>query len=52
MFSDVADEGELAAIGHELLQTISEPCEVDGVRVRVAASIGVAFTRTAQPSRR
>ena len=39
----VSDEGALVAIARDLAQTLSDPCVLDGMSVRVGASIGVAF---------
>jgi diguanylate cyclase (GGDEF)-like protein len=41
----VIDEDELVAIAHEMAQTLSDPCVLDGMSVRVGASIGVALSR-------
>jgi diguanylate cyclase (GGDEF)-like protein len=41
----VAGSADLVAIAHMLSETLSEPCRVDGIRVRVSASIGVAASR-------
>jgi predicted signal transduction protein with EAL and GGDEF domain len=41
----VTDEDDLVAIAHELAQTLSDPCVLDGMSVRVGASIGVALSR-------
>ena len=38
------DEEELVAMAHELCDALSEPCLLDGVSVRVGASIGVALS--------
>ena len=38
----VSNEEDLVAMAHELLQALSGPCSLDGVSVRVGASIGVA----------
>jgi diguanylate cyclase len=38
------DEADLVAIAHELLETLSDPCVLDGTSVRVGASIGVALS--------
>src|SRR5580658_7337303 len=40
----VADEGDLVAIARDLAETLSDPCVLDGVSVRVGASIGVALS--------
>jgi diguanylate cyclase len=41
----VTGEDELAAIAHELAETLSDPCVLDGMSVCVGASIGVALSR-------
>ncbi len=41
----VNDEDDLIAIAREFVQALSEPCILDGVSVRVGASIGVALSR-------
>jgi diguanylate cyclase (GGDEF)-like protein len=41
----VSAEEDLVAIAHELAQTLSDPCVLDGTSVRVGASVGVAFSR-------
>ncbi len=41
----MTDEDDLVAIAHELAQTLSDPCVLDGMSVRVGASIGVALSR-------
>ena len=41
----VTGEDALVDIAHELAQTLSDPCVLDGVSVRVGASIGVALSR-------
>ena len=41
----VNGEGDLVAIARELAQTLSDPCVLDGMSVRVGASIGVALSR-------
>jgi diguanylate cyclase (GGDEF)-like protein len=40
----VTDEDDLVGIAHELAQTLSDPCVLDGMSVRVGASIGVALS--------
>ncbi|MGP8010378.1 MAG: putative bifunctional diguanylate cyclase/phosphodiesterase, partial [Acidimicrobiales bacterium] len=40
----VIDEDELVAIAHELVRTLTDPCVLDGMSVRVGASIGVALS--------
>jgi diguanylate cyclase (GGDEF)-like protein len=39
-------EPELVAVGHELSQALSDPFVLDGVSVRIGASIGVAMRRS------
>jgi diguanylate cyclase (GGDEF)-like protein len=47
----VTGEEDLVAIARELSQTLSDPCVLDGMSVRVGASIGVALSRPgAKPS--
>jgi diguanylate cyclase len=46
----VATEEELVSIAHEFAQTLSEPCVLDGISVRVGASIGVAVSQHADSS--
>jgi diguanylate cyclase len=41
----VKGEEDLVAIARELSQTLSDPCVLDGMSVRVGASIGVAISR-------
>jgi len=41
-YCPVSDEDDLVAIAHELAQTLTDPCVLDGTSVRVGASIGVA----------
>jgi diguanylate cyclase (GGDEF)-like protein len=41
----VTGEDALVAIAHELTQALSHPCVLDGMSVRVGASIGVALSR-------
>jgi diguanylate cyclase (GGDEF)-like protein len=41
----VIDEDDLVAIAHDLAETLSNPCVLDGTSVRVGASIGVALSR-------
>jgi diguanylate cyclase len=43
-YCPVTDEGHLIAIAHDLAQTLSNPCVLDGMSVRVGASIGVALS--------
>jgi diguanylate cyclase (GGDEF)-like protein len=40
----VTGEGDLVAIAHELAETLCDPCVLDGMSVRVGASIGVALS--------
>jgi diguanylate cyclase len=44
-YCPVTDEVDLVAIAHELAQTLSDACVLDGTSVRVGASIGVALSR-------
>jgi diguanylate cyclase (GGDEF)-like protein len=41
----VTGEDALVAIAHDLAQALSDPCVLDGMSVRVGASIGVALSR-------
>jgi diguanylate cyclase (GGDEF)-like protein len=41
----VAGEDDLVAIARDLAQALSDPCVLDGMSVRVGASIGVALSR-------
>lgn len=42
----VGSEEELVALGHELTGSLSDPCALDGMSVRVGASIGAALSGT------
>jgi len=44
-YCPVKQECDVVAIAHELVQTLSDPCVLDGTSVRVGASIGVALSR-------
>src|SRR5580658_2594055 len=44
-YCPVTDEDDLLAFAHELAQTLTDPCVLDGMSVRVGASIGVALSR-------
>jgi len=44
-YCPVIDEDDLVAIAHGLAQTLSDPCVLEGMSVRVGASIGVALSR-------
>jgi diguanylate cyclase (GGDEF)-like protein len=46
----VADEDALVAIARDLAQSLSDPCVLDGMSVRVGASIGVAVSLPGKPS--
>jgi diguanylate cyclase (GGDEF)-like protein len=39
----IGSESELLVVAYELTETLVEPCALDGLRVRVGASIGVAI---------
>jgi diguanylate cyclase len=41
----VTGEGDLVAIARELAEVLADPCVLDGVGVRVGASIGVALSQ-------
>jgi predicted signal transduction protein with EAL and GGDEF domain len=44
-FCPVIDEDDLVAIAQGLAQTLADPCVLEGMSVRVGASIGVALSR-------
>src|SRR5580658_4084256 len=44
-YCPVNDGDDLVAIANELAETLSDPCVLDGMSVRVGASIGVALLR-------
>jgi diguanylate cyclase (GGDEF)-like protein len=46
----VSDEDALVAIARDLSQSLSDPCVLDGMSVRVGASIGVAVSLPGKPS--
>jgi diguanylate cyclase (GGDEF)-like protein len=43
-YCPVADEDDLVAVAHDLAETLTDPCVLDGMSVRVGASIGVALS--------
>jgi diguanylate cyclase (GGDEF)-like protein len=43
LLHDVTGEGMIAAVAHKIVHSISEPCQLEGVQIKIGASIGIAI---------